>query len=163
MIGSLAPFGDNPRLEYASRTTSFKGQDVLDFIWREVGCMTSPVGEVSAGFEGDRRCVIVLDNYSPHHGKEIREQSGALKAAGIELFYLPPYSPELNLIESMWRHVKHEDMPVRSHSTADELKVAVDTALCKRATALREIGAIPSAPALVLAHAHTTNYLSEAA
>lgn len=163
VIGSLAPFGDDPRLEYASRTTSFKGADVLDFIWGEVGLMTTPVGEVPEGFARDKRCVIVLDNYSPHHGKEIREQASALEAAGIELFYLPPYSPELNLIEAMWRHVKHEDMPVRSHATAGELKVAVDTALSKRAVALREIRAIPSAPAIVLAHAHTTNYLSEAA
>jgi DDE superfamily endonuclease len=168
VIGSLAPFGDNPRLEYASRTTSFKGQDVLEFIWREVGKMTAPVGEVPMGFERANRCVVVLDNYSPHHGKEIKECSGALEAAGIELFYLPPYSPELNLIEPMWRHVKHEDMPVRSHNTADELKVAVDTALDKRAVALRLHPTRPTVdtsivPAIVLARAHNEYCLSEAA
>jgi DDE superfamily endonuclease len=174
VIGSLAPYGANPRLEYASRTSSFKGQDVLEFIWRQIGGMSTPVGEVPEGFERAARCVVVLDNYSPHHGKEIKEHLGALEGAGIELFYLPPYSPELNLIEPMWRHIKHEDMPVRSHSTADELKAAVDTALDKRVAALRSakavapsIPAVPCVPALMLAvdhpHALIANSLSDAA
>jgi putative transposase len=165
-IGALAPFGDDPRLAYATRCTSFKGGDVLEFIWKEVGRMSTPVGEVPEGFERARRCVVVLDNYSPHHGKEIKEYSGALEAAGIELFYLPPYSPELNLIEPMWRHIKHEDMPVRSHSAADELKGAVDTALYKRATALALRSfrkAVSSVIMLDAVHAVTTNYLSDAA
>jgi len=172
-IGALAPFGDvgdEPRLAYATRCTSFKGQDVLEFIWKQVGRMSTPVGEVPEGFERARRCVVVLDNYSPHHGKEIKEYSGALEAAGIELFYLPPYSPELNLIEPMWRHIKHEDMPVRSHSTADELKAAVDTALDtaldKRASALARRSfrkAVSSVIMLDAVHAVTTNYLSDAA
>lgn len=167
-IGSLAPYGDNPRLEYATRCTSFKGQAVLEFIWRQVGNMSTPVGEVPEGFIREKRCVVVLDNYSPHHGKEIKEQARALEAAGIELFYLPPYSPELNLIEPMWRHVKHEDMPIRSHSTAEELKEAVDTALDKRAVVLRLRPTRPTVeatvvPDIVLARAHNEYCLSEAA
>ncbi len=174
VIGSLAPYGANPRLEYASRTTSFKGQDVLEFIWRQVGGMSTAVGDVPEGFERAKRCVVVLDNYSPHHGKEIKGQMSALEAAGIELFYLPPYSPELNMIEPMWRHIKHEEMPVRSHSTADELKEAVDTALDKRVAALHALRtteavapAVPSVFALMLTVDHThaliANCLSEAA
>jgi hypothetical protein len=165
VIGALAPFGHDPRLAYASRTTSFKGGDVLEFIWRELGGMSTPVGEVPQGFVREKRCVVVLDNYSPHHGREMRECLGALERAGIELFYLPPYSPELNLIEPMWRHVKHEDMPVRSHRTADELKAAVDAALHKRAVALRPHGpvATPLVPAILLGRTHSVNSLSEAA
>lgn len=164
-IGALAPFGDEPRLAHATRTTSFKGQDVLEFIWTEVGRMSTPVGVVPEGFTREKRCMVVLDNYAPHHGREIREQAATLEAAGIELFYLPPYSPELNLIEPMWRHIKHEQMPVRSHKTADELKTAVDGALCKTATALqpRRPAAIPPAYAVVLVTAHNPNCLSEAA
>jgi putative transposase len=167
-IGALAPFGDEPRLAYATRTTSFKGRDVLEFIWREIGRMSKPVGVVPEGFERERKCVVVLDNYSPHHGKEIKEHQGALEAAGIELFYLPPYSPELNRIEPLWRHIKHEEMPVRSHKTAHELKAAVDTALDKHATALqpRRPAAVPATPstyAVVRAPTHNENSLPEAA
>jgi putative transposase len=136
-IGALAPFGAHRRLVYATRTTSFKGADVLEFIWREVGCMSTPIGVVPEGFIREKRCVVVLDNYAPHHGRVIREQATALQAAGVELFYLPPYSPELNLIEPLWRHIKHEQMPVRSHKTADELKAAVDGALHRAAATLQ--------------------------
>jgi putative transposase len=165
VIGALAPLGAHPRLAYVSRTTSFKGGDVLEFIWHDVGQMTTPVGEVPDGYKRSRPCAVVLDNYSPHHGGQIKEQLSALEAAGIWLFYLPPYSPELNLIEPMWRHIKHEDMPIRSYTTAEELKGAVDMALDKRIVALRVAiaPAVPSAILPAVAHAHTTVSLPEAA
>ena len=49
VIGALAPLGEHPRLAFASRTTSFKGDDVLEFIWHDIGQMTTPVGEVPLG------------------------------------------------------------------------------------------------------------------
>jgi putative transposase len=164
-IGAVAPFGEEPRLAYATRTTTFKGADVLEFIWREVGHMSTPVGVVPEGFIRHKRCVVVLDNYAPHHGREIREQADALEAAGIELFYLPPYSPELNLIEPLWRHIKHEQMPVRSYKTADELKEAVEAALQEAAGALQPctFAAVTTTHAVVSAAAHNAYSLSEAA
>ena len=154
VIGSLVPFGDQPRLVYRSRTTSFKGPDVLEFVWHDVGGLTTPVGMVPPGYRRERPCVVVMDNYSVHKSKEIKEQAAALEAVGIELFYLPPYSPELNEIEGLWRHLKHEEMPVRSYTTADALQQAVETALAKRADALDDG---------VVAITHFTNYLPEAA
>jgi hypothetical protein len=166
-IGALAPFGEERRLAYATRTTTFKGADVLEFIWAEVGRMSTPVGVVPEGFVRHKRCVVVLDNYAPHHGPQIREQAeaGALEAAGIELFYLPPYSPELNLIEPLWRHIKYEQMPVRSHKTADELKGAVETALHQADVALqpRRFAATPIAPAAMSVATHNASSLPEAA
>ena len=168
-IGALAPFGggfsDTPRLTYATRTTSFKGRDVLEFIWTEVGRMSTPVGVVPEGFTREKRCVVVLDNYAPHHGPHIREQASALEAVGIELFYLPPYSPELNLIEPLWRHIKHEQMPVRSHKTADELKGAVEAALHQVAGALqhRRLAATPTAHTVMSVPIHNAHSLPEAA
>ena len=38
-----------------------------------------------------------------HHVKEVAE---TLHAAGIELRYLPPYSPDMNPIEMLWSKVK---------------------------------------------------------
>jgi hypothetical protein len=134
VIGAVAPLGEQPQLRYASHTTTIKGPAVLEFIWREVAGMSTPVGEVPAGYQRARPCVVVMDNYSVHRSKEIKEQLPALVAAGIELFYLPPYSPELNLIEPLWRHVKHEDIPIRSYTTAETLQAAVNTALDKRVT-----------------------------
>lgn len=47
--------------------------------------------------------IVVMDNLSSHKVKGIRE---AIEAIGAELWYLPPYSPDLNPIESMWSKVK---------------------------------------------------------
>lgn len=47
--------------------------------------------------------VVVLDNLSSHKGKAARE---AIKAAGARLFFLPPYSPDLNPIEQVFAKLK---------------------------------------------------------
>ena len=47
--------------------------------------------------------VVVLDNLSSHK----RQRTGALiAAAGAELLYLPPYSPDLNPIEMVFAKIK---------------------------------------------------------
>ena len=47
--------------------------------------------------------IIVLDNLSSHKHPRVAE---LLAAAGAEVWYLPPYSPDLNPIEQMWSKVK---------------------------------------------------------
>jgi transposase len=47
--------------------------------------------------------IIVLDNLSAHKNKEIQE---LIESVGAELWYLPPYSPDLNPIEKMWSKIK---------------------------------------------------------
>ena len=118
VLGAWAPLGGRPRFAYVSRPGKLDSAAFLAFVWHDVGGMTSPLGAVPLGFRRARRCVIVLDNYSVHCSRAVTEALPGLAAAGIELFYLPPYSPELNLIEGLWRHVKHEELPVRSYTSA---------------------------------------------
>lgn len=47
--------------------------------------------------------IVVMDNLAAHKGRVVRE---AIEAAGCELWFLPPYSPDFNPIESMWSKVK---------------------------------------------------------
>jgi len=47
--------------------------------------------------------IVVMDNLAPH--KMVRVVA-AMEAAGAAVWYLPPYSPDLNLIEKMWSKVK---------------------------------------------------------
>jgi transposase len=49
------------------------------------------------------KCVIILDNASFHKGKDMLK---AVEEAGHILLYLPPYSPDLNLIEPKWAQAK---------------------------------------------------------
>src|SRR5260221_2733201 len=47
--------------------------------------------------------IVVMDNLGSHKGPAIRR---ALRAAGAKLFFLPPYSPDLNPIEQVFAKLK---------------------------------------------------------
>ena len=47
--------------------------------------------------------IIVLDNLSSHKNKDVKV---AVEAAGAELMFLPPYSPDLNPIELVFSKLK---------------------------------------------------------
>jgi len=136
VIGALAPHGPQPRLTYQSRAGKIDSAAVLAFLWRDVAALPAAPDRLPPGYRRGRPCVIVLDNYSVHRSAVVKEVLPALAVAGVTCFYLPPYSPELNAIEPLWRHVKHEDMPVRSYDTADALKEAVDDVLDDHAARL---------------------------
>jgi transposase len=70
--------------------------------------------------------VVVLDNASLHVSKVTKAARPGLAEAGIFLYYLPPYSPELNRIEAVFKQVKHHEMPTRSHTSKAELRVSVE-------------------------------------
>ena len=47
--------------------------------------------------------IVVMDNLFSHKVGGVRE---AIEAAGADLWYLPPYSPDMNPIEKVWSKVK---------------------------------------------------------
>ncbi len=47
--------------------------------------------------------VVVMDNLGSHKGKAVRQ---AIRDAGARLFFLPPYSPDLNPIEQVFAKLK---------------------------------------------------------
>ena len=51
------------------------------------------------------KTVIILDNARIHHAKLIQPFLEENKSH-IQLVFLPPYSPELNLIEGLWKWLK---------------------------------------------------------
>jgi len=48
--------------------------------------------------------VVVMDNASFHKAATIRE---LIEQAGCQLLFLPPYSPDLNKIETFWARLKN--------------------------------------------------------
>ena len=47
--------------------------------------------------------IVVMDNLGSHKGGEVRR---LIRAAGARLFFLPPYSPDLNPIEQVFAKLK---------------------------------------------------------
>lgn len=48
--------------------------------------------------------IVVMDNLGSHKGKAVRR---AIRSVGAKLFFLPPYSPDLNPIEQVIAKLKH--------------------------------------------------------
>ena len=64
---------------------------------------------------------VILDNASIHKAKSIQPLLTLLKKQGVTLYFLPPYSPELNRIERLW----HTDKAAVKCRTAKELEADV--------------------------------------
>ena len=47
--------------------------------------------------------IVIMDNLGSHKGKAVRK---AIRTAGAKLFFLPPYSPDLNPIEQVFAKLK---------------------------------------------------------
>ncbi|MDI6884793.1 MAG: IS630 family transposase [archaeon] len=52
---------------------------------------------------GDKPIVIIIDNFSSHKAGDVQREAEKL---GIHLVFLPPYSPDLNPIEFVWKSLK---------------------------------------------------------
>jgi transposase len=76
--------------------------------------------------------VIVLDNYSVHKSHQVKQKEKEWQAQGLYLFFLPTYSPELNLIESEWHQIKTHEICGRMFEDEYDLVMAVKESLKKR-------------------------------
>ena len=69
----------------------------------------------------EKRIAIILDNFRTHHAKKVKDEAEKLD---IVLVYLPPYSPDLNPIENVWKSVKRV-VSEKSPLNVDELKEVI--------------------------------------
>lgn len=73
--------------------------------------------------------VVVLDNATVHRAKIIKERKSVWQQRGLFLFYLPRYSPHLNIVETLWRKLKYEWLAPKDYETRETLCYAVSLAL----------------------------------
>jgi transposase len=69
---------------------------------------------------------LVLDNARYQKCAVVQELAASLK---IELLYLPSYSPNLNLIERLWRFVRVESLNSTYYEKFDDFRTAIDGCL----------------------------------
>ncbi len=122
-LAAYRPFERPPRLDVFTAGRTWDSYDLLGFL------RSLPRARVPR--------VVVLDNASFHTSAIVRTARPALARSGLYLYFLPPYSPELNRIESVFRQIKHQAMPIRSYEAKAELQRAVETAFQNYAQELK--------------------------
>jgi len=113
VLASYEPRGPAPWLDALPFERTLTSDDLLAYLRQRL-----PAADVPR--------VVVLDNGSIHVSKAFKGQRKALADEGIYLYYLPAYSPELNLIEAVFKQVKHHEIPKRSHKSKAELRQSVE-------------------------------------
>ena len=73
-----------------------------------------------------KKTVVVMDNASVHTSEEFEECLPQWKKQGLIIKYLPPYSPELNLIEILWRNIKYTWLPFSAYQCLNALGEALE-------------------------------------
>jgi transposase len=93
-----------------------------------------------------RLTVVVLDNASAHV-KAVRERGAVWQERGLFVFFLPPYSPQLNIAEVLWRKLKYEWLRPEDYADNEALRYGVWQALSAVGQSLRiEFSAFRSEP-----------------
>lgn len=73
--------------------------------------------------------VVVLDNAGSHIARKIKQRLPIWQSRGLYIFYLPPYSPHLNIAEILWRKLKYEWLKPEDYLCTQRLFFTVTAAL----------------------------------
>jgi len=84
--------------------------------------MTVFLGEVRKDHPKATTIHIFLDNAKYNHSKLVNAEA---KRLGIQLKFLPPYSPNLNLIERLWKFMKKKVKANKYYKTFQEFTAAI--------------------------------------
>ena len=72
-----------------------------------------------------RPTVLVFDNAPWHCAHQVLKKQDEWAEKELYLFFLPTYSPHLNLIETLWRKIKYEWLRPEHYESAKTLKEAI--------------------------------------
>ena len=66
-----------------------------------------------------RKIVLIMDGAGWHKSKELTIPEN------IEITYLPPYSPELNPVETLWQYIKNHTIKNKIYDTIEDLESTI--------------------------------------
>jgi transposase len=140
-----APVGQQPQVPAAGRNEKkvvYGGVDYrtgrLTFTLADSKCggaFLSFLVALLAAYTG-RKIRLVCDNGRFHSTRAVRQWLAAHRRQ-IEVFWLPPYSPSLNLIERLWGHLKRTILANVLFARLDDLVQAFEVGV-RRLTGRRE-------------------------
>ena len=131
------PIGDNIKVPTSSHSRRL---NILGFLKRDNKIVPYMIeGSVDAdaiiqSFDQfsdqlEKRSYVLIDNAPMHRSKAFIQQIPKWVKKGLIVKYLPPYSPELNLIEILWRFMKYYWLPFSAYASFQSLVAAVEVIL----------------------------------
>jgi transposase len=72
-----------------------------------------------------KKTVVILDQASIHTCKQVWQKIPEWQQKGLYLQFIPPYCPELNLIEILWKFIKYYWLDLRAYQSIELLKEEV--------------------------------------
>ncbi|PWA04583.1 IS630 family transposase [Flavobacterium laiguense] len=69
-----------------------------------------------------KKTIVILDNSPIHKSKKFMAKIEQWKEKDVFIYFLPPYSPELNLIEILWRRIKYQWLDFGAYKSFESLK-----------------------------------------
>ncbi|MBE0392440.1 hypothetical protein BJQ96_02288 [Flavobacterium sp. PL0002] len=70
----------------------------------------------------NKKTIVILDNSPIHKSKKFMAKIEQWKEKDVLIYFLPPYSPELNLIEILWRRIKYQWLVFDAYKSFENLK-----------------------------------------
>ena len=67
---------------------------------------------------------VVIDNARIHTSAKFKAKRLEWEEKSLYLYYLPAYSPELNLIENLWRFIKYQWLPFSAYLSFGNLLIS---------------------------------------
>jgi len=83
-------------------------------------CVIQTLDEFSKQLE--RKTILILDNATIHKARRVKQNHQTWKERGLFLQFIPAYCPELNLIEILWKRLKHSWIQPNAYESMDNLK-----------------------------------------
>ncbi|MDR2809337.1 MAG: transposase [Tannerellaceae bacterium] len=87
-------------------------------------------------FRVTKKTFVVLDHASVHRNAKIKQMRSVWEKRGLFLFYIPLYSPHLNIIETLWRIMKGKWIRPQDYHSAETLFYATNRILAAIGTEL---------------------------
>ncbi len=75
--------------------------------------------------EIEKPTTLIIDNAPTHTSNEFNDCLEGWEEKGLTIYRIPPYSPELNIIEIVWRRIKYSGLPFSAYESFSNLKQAL--------------------------------------